>query len=166
MANTKIVYGSSVALTITLANLASDTNLLAGRCSLAWDNTSNLYLDLLLGGFVSTGTSPTTDRSIEIWAYGSMNDTPVYQDTLDGTDSNKTLTAGIIKQDALQLVRALRTDNTTNRKYYCPVTSIASLFGGVLPKKGGIFVVHNTGVNLRNTSDHEFSVTPAYLQTT
>ena len=43
MADQKIAYGSSAALTITLASLASDTNLLAGRESTAIDNTCLLY---------------------------------------------------------------------------------------------------------------------------
>ena len=86
MASQKIVYASSVDLTITLASLASDTNLLAGRESDVVDNSSNLYLDYLLSGKVTTGTSPTSARSIEVWAYALINDT-TYPGVFDGTDS-------------------------------------------------------------------------------
>ncbi|NBW19056.1 MAG: hypothetical protein EBR82_64880 [Caulobacteraceae bacterium] len=71
MADVKIYYVSPSDATITLASLASDTNLLAGRESNAIDNSSNLYLDYLISGKVTTGTSPTTARSIEVWAVGS-----------------------------------------------------------------------------------------------
>jgi len=55
--DTKIAYGSSSNLTITLDSLASDTNFLAGRESTEIDNE---YVDYLLSGKVTTGTSPTT----------------------------------------------------------------------------------------------------------
>ena len=86
MADQKIAYGSSAALTITLASLVSDINLLAGCESTAIDNTSNLYLDYLLSGKVTTGTSPTTGKSINIYVYALMEDS-TYPDVLTGTDS-------------------------------------------------------------------------------
>ena len=47
MADLKLAYGTASDVTITLASLASDTNLLTGRESTAVDNTSSLVLDYL-----------------------------------------------------------------------------------------------------------------------
>ena len=93
MSDFKLAYAASSALTITLASLASDTAILVGRESTAWDNSSNKYLDLLLGGKITTGTSPTAARAIEVWAYAQVEDTPTYPDGITGSDSGRTLTS-------------------------------------------------------------------------
>ena len=63
MANVKIYYDTAADVTITLASLATDTNLLTGRKSTAVDNSSNKYLDYLISGKITTGTSPFTGKS-------------------------------------------------------------------------------------------------------
>lgn len=45
--DTKLAYGSSSNLTITLASLATDSSLLTGRESTEVDNTTNKYIDYL-----------------------------------------------------------------------------------------------------------------------
>lgn len=162
MANIKTEYAASSALTITLASLASDTNLLAGRESDAVDNTSNKHLDYLLAGKITTGTSPTASRQIEIWVAALIEDS-TYPDVLDGTDSNETITSTDIKYGSMRLAAMLTTANTSDRTYWMAPVSIAYLFGGVCPKKFVVFVVHNTGVNLNSTSgNHAIYVTPIY----
>ncbi|MDN8617856.1 hypothetical protein [Variovorax ginsengisoli] len=145
---------STVALTLTTASLASDTNLLAGRASTAVDNTTNVDLDHLLSGAIRTGTSPTVSTTIEVWAYSYLSiasGTPTYADGITGTDANKSMTSANVKNAGLRLVTAITVDNTTGRDYPIPPTSIAGLFGGVLPPFWGIFVVHNTAVALNAT---------------
>lgn len=162
MADLKIAYGSSAALTITLASLASDTNLLAGRESTAIDNTSNLYLDYLLSGKVTTGSSPTTGRSIDIYVYALMEDS-TYPDVLTGADSSKTITNAQVRDSSLVLATSMATIATSDISYYFAPVSIAALYGGSLPKKFGVFVVHNTAVNLNSTgSNQAIYVTPVY----
>lgn len=152
---TKYPQGSAdtVALTLTLASLASDTNLLAGRASTAVNNTSNVDLDHLVSGVIREGTSPTVNTVIEVWAYSYYlisSGTPSYVDGITGSDANKTLTSANVKVSALRLVASIVVDNTSSRDYYIPPTSIAQLFGA-LPPFWGLFVVHNTGVNLNGT---------------
>ena len=162
MASQKLVYAASADLTITLASLATDANLLTGRESTVVDNSSNLYLDYLISDKITTGTSPTTAKCIEVWAYAAQNDTPLYPDVFDGTDSAETITNIEIKQVALRLVAVMTTTSTSNIAYYFPPTSIAQLFGQV-PKKWGIFVTHNTGVNLNATGgNHVISAVGIY----
>lgn len=152
MADIKTAYASSGALTITLASLATDANLLTGRESTAINNTSNLYLDYLLAGKITTGTSPTDAKSIRVYVYGSTEDSPTYPDVFDGTDSAETVTSAGIRDACLQLAAVIATNNTSDRTYWFGPISVASLFGGVLPKYWGVFVVHDTGVNLNSTA--------------
>jgi hypothetical protein len=145
---------SSVALTLGLGSLASDTNLLAGRESTAVDNTTNVDLDHLVSGTIMTGTSPTVSTTIEVWAYASYktaSGTPTYPDVLDGTDSAETITSANVKYSMLRLVAAITVDATTSRAYYFAPVSIAQLFGA-MPKFWGIFVTHNTAVALHATA--------------
>ena len=162
MADVKIYYVSPSDATITLASLASDTNLLAGRESNAIDNSSNLYLDYLISGKVTTGTSPTTARSIEVWAVGSW-DGSSYGDVFDGTDSAETISSANHKASICRFVASMSTDATSDRTYHFGPCSLASIFGGTLPPKAVLFVTHNTGVNLNATaSNHQIRIQPVY----
>lgn len=151
MADLKIKYGSSFALAITLASLATSSTLVAGQESDAIDNSANLYDDVLLGGKITVGTSPTVDKQIDIWVYAAVDTVPTYPDVFDGADSNEAVTSVNVRNGALRLLASLRVDNTSDRTYWLAPTSIAALYGGVMPRNWGVFVTHNTGVNLNAT---------------
>jgi len=150
---TKYPSTSTTALTITLASLATSSTWLAGQESTAVEN-SNDDLDHLVSGVIMVGTTPTINTVIEVWAYSYRTisaGTPTYPDVLDGTDSAETLTNAGVKGGALRLVASLAvTATTSNVGYEFAPTSIASLFGA-MPQFWGIFVTHNTGVNLNAT---------------
>lgn len=153
MATATVNYSSNTAITMDLANLATSSTFLAGRESSQIDNTSNKFVDALVSGTVSVGTTPTANTVIGIYVYGaetSLATTPL--DVLDGTDSAETLTnAGILA--ALKLGASVAVPaNTSDVQYIVLPFSVASLFGGVMPKFWGLFVSHNTAVNLRNTA--------------
>jgi hypothetical protein len=156
MADIKLKYpvADSVAITISLASLASDTNLLAGQESTAINNTTNLDLDHLVSGQIMVGTTPTANTNIEIWAYAAIrvvSGTPVYPDVIDGTDSAETLSNLGMKVSALRLLTTIYVSAaTSNLAYAVPPTSIANIFGQ-MPKYWGLFVTHNTGVALNAT---------------
>jgi len=150
---TKYPSTSSVALTLTLASLATDSSLLAGRASTAVDNSSNLDLDHIVSGVIRTGTSPTVGTSIEIWAYGHRSvasGTPTYPDSITGSDANKTMTSSNVKTAAMVLLAVIYVDNTSNRDYDLKHISIANAFG-YMPPYWGLFVVHNTAAALNAT---------------
>jgi hypothetical protein len=162
MADIKIAYGTASDLTITLASLASDTNLLAGRESAVIDNTSTLALDYLVSGKVTAGTSPTASRSIEVWAVGSWDGTN-WPDVFDNTESAETITSADIKASVCRLVAAMATANTSDRVYHFGPVSIAAAFGGVVPPKIVLFVTHSTGVALNSTAgNHQIRLQPVY----
>jgi hypothetical protein len=162
MPDIKIAYGSAFDLTIALASIASDTNLLAGRESAAIDNTSDNNLDYLISGKITTGTSPTAARSIQIWAVASFDGTN-WPDVFDGTDSDETISLANVKNSSVcRLVDELSTTATSDEDYYFAGVSIARLFGSV-PPKFVLFVTHNTGVNLNATAgNHVIRVQPVY----
>lgn len=162
-ANIKLAYASSAAFTITLASLASSSTFVAGRQSTTIDNTSNLYLDYLVGGKVTTGTSPTATKEVRAYLFGSVDDTPTYPDTLGATDANVTITSTDVLAAALALFAASGTDSTSNRTYWLHPKGVAQFFAGLVPKKFGLFAVHNTGVALNATgSNHALSYTGVY----
>lgn len=165
MADGKIKYASPATITITLASLASSSTRAAGRESTAIDNTTNLYVDALVGGKITTGTSPTVSTFIDIWVYAGRDSTPTYPDVLDGTDSDETMTSENVRNSALRLAHTIVVDNTTARTYEVAPFSVASLFGGVMPTHWGLFVAHNTGVALNSTGgNHEFRFTGIHWQ--
>lgn len=166
MADQKIAYASSAALTITLANLASDANLLTGWESDAVNNITDKYLDYLLAGKITTGTSPTASKQIRVYVYAQLNDTPTYPDVFDGANSAETITSESIRNVAVKLAAVMSTDNTTERTYYFGPISIAALFGGIVPKRWGVFVTHDTAANLKNDAgDQAIWQTGVYMST-
>jgi hypothetical protein len=157
MATVSLSYATPITLTITLASLASDTNLIAGRISTAVDNSTNGYVDFLVGGKVTTGTSPTNARQIEVWAYGSY-DGVTYSAGAGGTDANFSPTG---EKSLMRLLQIIPTDGTSNHTYEWGPCSIAQAFGGTTPSKWGIYMVHNTAVALNaTTANHEVKATP------
>jgi hypothetical protein len=160
MADVKLAYGTPADATITLASLASDTSLLTGRESDAIVNTSTLALDYLVSGKITTGTTPTTARQIEVWCVGRW-DASNWPDVFDGTDSAETITLAEIKTSSCRLVASMPTVATSNVTYHFGPVSIAQLFGGVIPQAFVFFVTHNTAVNLNSTSgNHQIRVQP------
>lgn len=159
MAEIKTIYDDVFALTISLASLTSDhTNLLAGRESTAVDNGSDLYADVHISGRITAGTSPTAGNTIEVWAYGSIDDSPNtvdYPDTITGSDAAVTLTSANVKRLALRPVVRFTVDATSNRAYDFADISIARLFNGV-PRHWGIVVINGSGVNLNSTGGNHW----------
>ena len=156
-------YGSKTTLTASLASLASDTNLLAGLESSIIDNTADGFDDILVSGNITTGTSPTASRQIEVWAIAW--DGANWPDVFDGTSSAETITSSDIKNAICRPVAIMSTGNTSDRVYHFTGVSLRSAFGGELPSKAVLFVVHNTGVNLNATAaNHELSYYGVYPQ--
>jgi len=156
MSALKIAYpqsnSDSVAITITLASLASSTAW-AGRASTAVNNTSNLDLDHLVSGKIKLGTSPTVSKTVQVFAYAAQSiasGTPTYPDSITGSDAAKTMTSANVAYSCLRFLWAGTTDATTGLVLEMPPTSIAQVFGSV-PPYWGVFVVQDSGVNLDST---------------
>lgn len=146
MAATTILYGTSTSITCTLASLASSST--AGRGCAVVDNTTNKYDDALLTIAVKTSASAlANDKACYIYLYGSE----------DGTVYNAS-SAESVGTDA-----AVTPDAPTNMKgpfiLNCPATSttyrtvisVASAFGGIMPRKWGFVLRNYTGQALDST---------------
>ena len=156
-------YGSKTTLTAAVASLASDTNLLAGIESSVIDNSTDGFDDILLSGKSTTGTSPTASRQIEVWAVAW--DGANWPDVFDGTTSGETITSSDIKNSICKPVAIMSTNATSDRTYHFTGASLRQAFGGELPSKVVLFIVHNTGVALSATAgNHEFSYVGVYPQ--
>ena len=148
-------YGAQQTITAAVASLASDTNLLAGLETSVIDNTTDGFEDIILSGFITTGTSPTASRVIEVWAI-AWNGSG-WPDVFDGTSSAETITSADIKTSICKLVASISTSNNSDRRYDFTGVSARSVFGGVLPSKFVLFPTHSTGVNLNATAgNHGF----------
>lgn len=167
MVDTKQVWVPDTQLTITLASLAEDANLLTGRESTAFalDGVpSGLIVDAFISGKITTGTTPTVGEIIEIWAFGPIEDTPTYPDVMDGTDSAETITNEQVKQSGFVLVHSITVTADSNITYPFGPFGVANLFGGKIPTDIGVFVTHSTDVNLNSTAgNHEITITPVYF---
>lgn len=153
MATVNVSYATAASITIDLANLASSGTFVSGRESNQIDNTSNKYMDCLVRGEISVGTTPTANTAIAVYVWGSnvsLATTPI--DTLDGVDSAETLTnTGIL--NALRWGASVAVPAATSDVAYEILPfSVASRFGGVMPRFWGLYVAHSTGVNLRNNA--------------
>lgn len=155
------VYGSVVTLTMTLASLASDTNLVAGRESVAADNAAtDLAIDAEVGGKVTTGTSPTAAKQIEVWLAASFDGT-LYSGGATGADAALTPQAKTL----LKRLDIIPTSSTSNQQYNWGPFSVAQACGGTMPRKWSVFIVHNTGVALHATGgNHTVGYTPIKYQ--
>jgi hypothetical protein len=146
MAVTKITYGTSTAITCTLASLASSAT--AGRGSAAVDNTSNLFDDALLYIAVKTSASAlANDKTCYVYLYGSEDGTNYSGSSAEaeGTDAAVTIDqpsnlilAGTIKCPASSVT-------------YRGIFSVALTFGGIMPRKWGFVLRNYTGQALDST---------------
>lgn len=161
MATVTISYASPATITISPASLATSSDWATGRESTVVDNTTNKYIDALVSGKVRVGTTPTINTFINIYVHAQHDDTPTYQDVFDGSDSAANVTSAGVLAGVVKLLGSLFVSATTSdRDYFLAPTSVAQLFGGVLPKRWGLYIAHNTGVNLNSTAgNHEFKYT-------
>jgi len=155
MVETKTTYGSNTTIDMDLSSLATSATFIAGRESDQVDNTSDLFVDAIVQGKVTVGTTPTANTSIQIYVWGAdvaLSTTPI--DVLDGVDSDETLTNTGILNSALRFATSIVVLAATSDVTYNIVPfSVAQLFGGVMPKFWGLFIAHDTAVNLNATNN-------------
>jgi hypothetical protein len=155
------VYGTITSLTWTLNSLATDSTLLIGRASTSVDNTSDLAIDALVGGqFVSHSVAPTAAKQIEVWCYASFDGT-AYTAAATGSDAGLTVTAE--SKFLMRLMTIVPTNAGTSTTYTWGPFSVAALFGGTMPRKWGLWSVHNMG-QILNAAGNLAKYTPVKYQ--
>lgn len=138
---------ANTAITFDISSLGTSSTLVAGRESTQIDNTSTNYLDAIVNVKGITGhasTAPTVGQVIALYVWGadtSLATTAI--DVLDGTDSAETLSHVSVLNSLRWVGAATVTVATAGLVYYIQPFSIASQFGGVMPKFWGLFLAHN-----------------------
>lgn len=141
-------YSSATAITMAMQAIATATYY--GSASV--DNTTNLYEDVLVGGFVSTGTSPTTGKRIQWFLYGTWDGGTTFSGGAAGTDA--AYTPGGEAGNLIGPIWVIDTDATSNHVYEWGPVSLGAIIGAV-PQKWGLVVTHDTAVNLKSLAgDH------------
>jgi len=141
-----ISYGTSTAITCTLASLASSSS--AGRSCAAIDNTSNKYIDVLLTIAVKTSSSAMgADKGGYIWIYGSEDGSNYNGSSSEGEGTDAAVTLDSPSNLRGPVFLSTPASSTT----YKAVISIAQFFGGVMPRKWGFVYQNNNNQNLDST---------------
>lgn len=136
---------AGTAISITLTSLG-DGN---WRQSAVVDNTSNLYMDAMVGGSIQVGTSPTAGGTIDIYAYGQYDATGEYTAGASGSDAAYTADG---EETSLKLVDVIQVDGTSDQDYEWGPASVAAAFGLLsLPQRWGLIIENNTGATLNAT---------------
>jgi hypothetical protein len=161
MANVKLAYAASSNLTVTaLDGLAASSTHVAGWESAAIDNTTDLYEDYRIAVKVTTESAGLAAGEVRVYLVGPLDDS-TWPDVFDGTQSAETVTDTEIRDAICRLGAVTATDTTASRVYYLDVPSVATVFGGNLPKKFLIFITQSTGTTLETTGN-QVTVTGSY----
>lgn len=143
MAETKVTYSTAQTVTMTNTSLGDGS----WRQSASVDNGTNLYIDAHLGGSIQTGTTPTANGTIDIYAYGSYDGTN-FTGGASGSDAAYTADG---EELLFPLLLSITVDATSDQDYVFGPVSVAQAFGGVLPETWGIVIENNTGAALNAT---------------
>ncbi len=162
MSDRKLSFASASALSMTnIASLATSSTWTVGREIVCLDNSSNLYLDALVGGHIQSGTTPTANTIIEVWPIPLLADGN-WPDVFAGADAARTVTTRAILLDIGSQPYPIAVDSNTSNRNYPFQFSVLALMGW-MPKQFSLFVTHNTGVNLNATAgNHSISVMGQY----
>lgn len=138
---------ASTSLTVTnLHSLASSQTWIAGWSSASVANTTNVDLDILVGGTFTTHASNRQAGSINVYVIGALNDTPTWPTTASGTPGTEgalSFTAAEQRDSCCRLLASIPVNNTASQVYAFPETAIAPLFNGVLPTHWCLYVGSN-----------------------
>lgn len=155
MAVTTITYGASTSITCTLASLASSAT--AGRGCAVVDNTTNKFDDALLTIAVKTSASAlANDKACYIYLYGSEDGTVYNASSAESVGTDAAVTPDSPGNMRGPYILNCPASSTT----YRTVISVASAFGGIMPRKWGFVLRNYTGQALDSTeANHQKTYT-------
>lgn len=141
MATLKPLYGSNnQSITITITSLANNGQ----QGSAAVDNTSNLYLDVLIVVIIKTNGSGTSATGVvNVYAAGTVDGGTNYTDGVTGTNAAQTLTTPP-NTPLLGAINAVANAVT----YVGGPWSLSGAFGGIIPDHWVIVVENKSSAAL------------------
>ncbi len=149
MAETKITYGSDVALAVT----EWDATLAAGEfaTSAIFDNTTSLFMDVLLGGLLELdAATPVVGDTMDIYIVGQYSGTATDMtgaiDALLNAATEEVEDTAFVKANLILLasVAVEATTPATAQGYHWGPVGVAQFFGGVLPQRFMLILHNNT----------------------
>jgi hypothetical protein len=143
MATISMSYSAAKTVTITMNNKAANV----WQQSAVVDNTTDLFVDALLGGSIQAGTTPAVNGQFEIYVYGTFDGT-TYTAGCSGSDAVYTADG---EEDELRFLTTITVDATSDQDYVFGPVSVAQAFGGALPSKWGVVFRNNTSVTTNAT---------------
>lgn len=150
----------SVAIPITLAGLATSASLVGGRQSTVVTNVTNKYLDALVTGQITTGTTPTVNTTLAVYLYVPLSVAasafvyPLAGATALG-EADAAATFDAEQRSGGLIFAQSATINATSDRAYSFSFSVAEV-AGYMPLKWGLFVTHNTVAALNATAGNHF----------
>lgn len=149
-----VTYSNSTTLTQTnLDGLTTSATWVAGWESDAIDNSSTKYEDIAITATIKANTSAPSAAAQARMYLVAENADGTWPDVFDGTESTETVTATNIRDAICRLAAFTDTDTTASRVYYMHCPSVATVFGGFVPRKFVIFITHSMSTALATSSD-------------
>ncbi len=149
MAETKIKYGSDVALAVT----EWDATLAAGEfaTSAIFDNTTSLFMDVLVGGVLELdATTPVAGDTMDIYVVGQYSGTATDMtgaiDALLNAETEEVEDTAFVKAN-LTLLASVSVEATipaTAQGYHWGPVGVAQFFGGLMPQRFMLILHNNT----------------------
>jgi len=165
-ADIKVKYGtalSSFGATTALDSLASSSTNVAGWTTNVQDNTTNLFLDVLVGAkFTTSASALTAGKSIKVYAYATPDNSATMSagvpDLFSSGTEGSVGTASVHDEEqrdaGMRFLWAGVVDaGGANEVFVMPPTSVASAFGGFLPAYWALWVVQDTAQALHTTGN-------------
>ena len=160
MATITPLYGAVSTLPFSTWALPHSSTLDFGRQSAVADNrsTADDAVDAMVGGIITTSSSASTNRQIEVWSFGSWNNGSTYSlQAASSVDASANVSSMKTLMKLVTIIPAMQGSSTYNWGPF----SVAQVYGGLMPTQWGIFVTHNTGVSTSLTSTgHNLSYIP------
>lgn len=156
----KVHYLPEVVIVDPIGALASSGGLLIGKEFAEVDNSSDKALDYGLSGRVKVGNTPAAGI-IEILVVAQIQG-GTYPYPFTGLDAGLTLANRNSIDNAIVRAFVIETDATADGLYDFGPISVKSLFGGIMPQKFAVGIVHSTGDNLHATIGY-ICAQPQYL---
>lgn len=157
MAETKIKYGSDVALAVT----EWDTTLAAGEfaTSAIFDNTTELFMDVLVGGLLELdATTPVAGDTMDIYVLGQYSGTATDMtgaiDALLNAATEEAEDVAFVKANLILLasVSVESAAPATAQGYHWGPVGIAQFFG-IMPQRFMLILHNNTAGTMAANPD-------------
>lgn len=150
----------SIAIPITLAGLVTSASLAGGRQSTIVTNAVNKFLDVAVTGRITTGTTPTTAKTLMVYVFVPSSVTagastyPIAGATALGEADAAATFDTEQRSGGLMFAQSARVNATSDRAYTFSFS--LSEVVGYMPLKWGLFVTHDTVAALNATAGNHF----------